>query len=457
MRVSTDPFSNASSQHATEVEPDVVASGMTLVAALQQGRFFNAGSSDVGFATSKDGGATWTSGSLPGTTTWAPSPGLFDSVSDPSVAFDAKHNVWLMSTLPILFSNNPAPAVLVSSSTDAMNWNLPVAVAPGQISSDKDWITCDDTPSSPYYGHCYVEWDDPNANGLIHMSTSADGGATWGAVKSTADNAVGIGGQPLVQPGGTVIVPMDDNFQANMIAFTSHDGGATWSSHVVITPITDHLVAGNMRTSPLPSAAMDASGKLYLAWQDCRFRAGCSSNDIVVSTTVDGVSWTAPVRVPVDAGTSAVDHFIPGIGIDPATMGAGAHIGLTYYYFPNASCTLATCQLFAGFVGSQDGGATWTTPLTLTGPLNLAWLAQTSQGPMVGDYIATAFAAGHPVGIFAVANAPSPSFDEAMYVPKPGVLTLSSLRMRSAAGERPVPGVRSDHGLRPGPPIRYIR
>ncbi len=454
MRVSTDPFANPTSQHATEVEPDVVAVGMTLVAALQQGRFFNAGSSDVGFATSHDGGMTWTAGSLPGTTTWAPNPGPYDSVSDPSVAFDAKHNVWLMSSLPIFFSNTLTPAVLVNSSADGINWGLPVAVAPSQPSNDKDWITCDDTPSSPYYGNCYVEWDDPSNNGLIHMSTSADGGVTWGAVKNTADNAVGIGGQPLVQPGGAVIVPMNDNFQANMIAFTSHDGGATWSASVHVAVITDHFVAANMRTSPLPSAAMDASGKLYLAWQDCRFRTGCSSNDIVISTTVDGVSWTAPARVPIDATTSGIDHFIPGIGIDPATMGAGAHIGLTYYYYPNAVCTTASCQLFAGFVGSQDGGATWTAPLTLTGPMNVAWLAQTSQGPMVGDYIATAFSGGHPVGIFAVANAPATLLDEAMYVPKPGVLTLSSLHMRASVGERPVPGVRSDHGPRPGPPIR---
>lgn len=39
-RISTDPFSNVSSQHATEVEPSLFASGLTIVSAFQSGRFF---------------------------------------------------------------------------------------------------------------------------------------------------------------------------------------------------------------------------------------------------------------------------------------------------------------------------------------------------------------------------------------------------------------------------------
>ena len=68
-QISADPFTNATSQHATEVEPDTFASGSTVVAAFQVGRFFDGGSSDIGFARSTDGGATWgTSSFLPGLT-----------------------------------------------------------------------------------------------------------------------------------------------------------------------------------------------------------------------------------------------------------------------------------------------------------------------------------------------------------------------------------------------------
>ena len=50
----------------------------------------------------------------------------------------------------------------------------------------------------------------------------------------------------------------------------------------------------------------------------------------------------------------------------------------------------------------------------MAGPLKLAWVAQTDQGPMVGDYISTSFAGG-PLAfpVFAIAKPPvSGVFDE---------------------------------------------
>src|SRR5947207_15392131 len=95
-RLSTDPYTNTSSQHATEVEPDTFARGSTVVSAFQVGRFFDGGGSDIGFARSADGGATWTHGFLSGLTETSGSPGStgagFERVSDARVAFDARHN-----------------------------------------------------------------------------------------------------------------------------------------------------------------------------------------------------------------------------------------------------------------------------------------------------------------------------------------------------------------------------
>ena len=82
-RVSTDPFTNSGSQHATEVEPDTFAFGNTIVASSQVGRFASGGASDISFDTSTNGGTTWTSGMLPGITTFQGS-GSFGRVSSPS-------------------------------------------------------------------------------------------------------------------------------------------------------------------------------------------------------------------------------------------------------------------------------------------------------------------------------------------------------------------------------------
>jgi len=57
------------------------------------------GGADVGFATSTNGGVTWTKGYLPGITIYQ--GGTNSAASDAAVAYDALHNVWLISTLPI--------------------------------------------------------------------------------------------------------------------------------------------------------------------------------------------------------------------------------------------------------------------------------------------------------------------------------------------------------------------
>ena len=117
VQISADPFTNPDSQHATQVEPDNLAYGSTVVSAFQTGRFFDGGSSDIGFATSKDGGLSWTYGFLPSITTNSLPAGPYARVSDPAVAFDDMHNVWMIVSLGIDASGNGA-AVLVSRSTD---------------------------------------------------------------------------------------------------------------------------------------------------------------------------------------------------------------------------------------------------------------------------------------------------------------------------------------------------
>jgi len=49
VQISSDPFTNKTSNHKTEVEPDTFAFGNTIVSAFQQGRFFDGGGSDIGF------------------------------------------------------------------------------------------------------------------------------------------------------------------------------------------------------------------------------------------------------------------------------------------------------------------------------------------------------------------------------------------------------------------------
>ena len=111
-QVSTDPYTNASSQHRTEVEPDTFSFGSTVVSAFQVGRFSDGGASNIGWATSADSGATWTKGYLSGITVYA--GGGYGRATDPSVAYDADHGTWLVESLALSGSSVRGAAVLVS-------------------------------------------------------------------------------------------------------------------------------------------------------------------------------------------------------------------------------------------------------------------------------------------------------------------------------------------------------
>jgi hypothetical protein len=385
--ISTDPYINPTSHHQTEVEPDTYSFGSTVVAAFQVGRFNNGGASNLGYATSTNSGATWVHGFMPATTVYATPAGPWARISDPSVTYDVKHDVWIVVGL-VLDAGVTARGLVVNRSTDGgLTFQDPVDVSLNQGGYDKQWIACDNTPASPSFGNCYTEWA---GNTGITMSRSTDGGLTWN--QSSTPFAGGNGGQPVVLDDGTVVVPYTGNGMQDLV---STNGGTSYTGPHAIATAVAHDAAGSLRTELLPSAEVDGAGKIYLVWQDCRFRSGCSANDIVMSTSTDGLTWTSVVRIPIDAVTSTVDHFIPGIDADNATSGATAHLGLAYYFYPRANCTVSTCSLQAGFVSSRDGGTTWSHPKRLAGPMHLNWLPFTTLGYMVGDYISVSFGSNH--------------------------------------------------------------
>src|SRR5262245_62418515 len=124
--ISTDPYTNTTSHHQTEVEPDTYSFGSTIVGTFQVGRFSDGGSSNLGFATSTDNGANWTSGFMPGTTVYANPPGTWARISDPTVVYDAKHGVWMIVGLVIDQFVSPHGLVGNRSTDGGLTWQNPV-------------------------------------------------------------------------------------------------------------------------------------------------------------------------------------------------------------------------------------------------------------------------------------------------------------------------------------------
>src|SRR5512135_3573879 len=104
LSIGVDPFTQATcaasntTNHQANVEPDSFSNVSTIVAAYQVGRIYDGGACASGFSTSTDNGATWTSGLLPGLTKYT-GGGTFDRATDPAVAYDARHNPWIISSL----------------------------------------------------------------------------------------------------------------------------------------------------------------------------------------------------------------------------------------------------------------------------------------------------------------------------------------------------------------------
>jgi len=206
-----------------------------------------------------------------------------------------------------------------------------------------------------------------------------------------------------------------------------------------------------MRALPLIGAQIDASGKVYVVWADCSFRTNCSSNDIVMSTSIDGTTWTQPARIPVDPVKSTIDHFTPGLGIEPGTSGSSAHLALTFDGLLQANCS-TNCNLGVGYISSPNGGTSWTAPKILAKGINPNWLAATSSGQMLGDYNGASYPGTKAHAVFATAKAPvGGTFNEPMDTNAAGLpLDSSDEPLFSSANDKPVSNAHSQvHRTKP--------
>ncbi|HEX2288513.1 MAG TPA: sialidase family protein, partial [Gaiellaceae bacterium] len=195
-----------------------------------------------------------------------------------------------------------------------------------------------------------------------------------------------------------LVVPFYD--EDRVAAVRSTDGGRSFSAPVTVAPTRFKPTPG-LRAPPLPSAEVGGDGTVHLAWPDCG--PSCARNDVVVASSSDGITWSAPRRVPLGRGA---DFVLPGLGADPSRPG---RLALAYY------ASRPGGVLDVGFVASRDGGRTWSSPRRLNAQtIRYEWIAQAG-GAMLADYISTSWAGPRAVSAVVLASPPGGALDQALF------------------------------------------
>jgi hypothetical protein len=431
--VSQDPFRQPGYEHRSEVEPDVVTHGRTVVATYQVGRAAEGGSVAIGVATSTDDARSWSDHIVGGSS--AATGGRYERASDPSVTWGAQGTGWLVGFLGLTltgpFQIPSHSAVLVASSQNGTSFGRPavVARAPRGVVFDKPWVACDDHPSSHYYGRCYAVWDELGLRrgpyAVVLASVSRDGGRHWSPPVRTDGPAKGFGVIPLVRSDGTVTVVYRDTrhpLRPAIASFASSNGGRSWGDSSTISTIRRAPRELPVRDPGFPSAAIGPRGSFYVAWSDCRFERSCAVDDIVVSTSSDGKTWTPPdVAARADPAT-ATSLVTPGLAADARR--AGSRAAIVFYAVGGQRCSKfappSACSVSVGYVSSRQGR--WGAPAPLGWRMRPNWFPCTPAGCMWGDYIAAAFLRdGRLVTALPLAKRPARTLDVAMYAPRGGL------------------------------------
>jgi hypothetical protein len=386
LRVHRDRFTNPESQHESQAEPDSLTVGQTTVALFQVGRNRSGGAAAIGWATTRDGGRTWREGILPGLTVNSVPPGSSARASDPVMAYDAVRRLWLAHTLAL---SEGETRLTVHRSADGLRWSGPIDVTVSRsdrLAYDKNWIVCDNGARSPFRGRCYVAYTLVGDPGALALQRSDDGGRTWSAPVSRSVPVTGV--IPVVQPDGRLVLTSWSG-NTGMVSVVSRDGGVTLEEPVLISRLRTRNVRP-FRSPPLIAAEVDRSGGVLVSWQDCSFRPECTANDVVLSRSADGVTWSAPRRV-----TTGRNAVMPTIGVEPGT----GRLAIAYYAIHRNGVDAE--------VITSANGSRWSAPQRLNPRrMPLEWMPQTTLGRMLADYIGVTWARGRPLVVYVLASPP---------------------------------------------------
>ncbi len=324
----------------------------------------------LGFYESFDGGATWpVQGHIPGYEGWTDNTdpvGAFDGFGNyyefvlPYQFFynaDGSHNFHIgqpQEPNPSQIAEVVAMVVRPHGATSAGQWfsvhngHTDVVATYDSIGNepDKQWMTIDSNPKSPFFNRVYAMWVDFHFLVPVPFVSFADSRpdgthTDWSAPERlplSPHNPQGVTYLlPHVDPTGAVYTTLT-NFDpkkgfccTSIFVDKSTDGGLTWSVAGTAVPtatpppliypnttfrdgIEDTFTVGNHLDS-------QGSYPLYVAYED--FSAGVD-NVLLTASYDGGAIWSTPIQVNDNA--SPVDEFQPNL-----TVAADGTVSVNFY------------------------------------------------------------------------------------------------------------------------------
>ena len=180
-----------------------------------------------------DAGETWHESSLPMEAGW-------DGMTDPTVAFDHFGHAFLVGE-PLTFGQDLTGhgMAVFRSSDGGVTWQPPFRLTT-QTNDDKQWVLCDNSSTSPYYGNVYVTW---GASSPLRFARSTDHGQTWKGKgqdpPGTTLVSYAFAPDISISEDGTLHIFWHNEGSDAIHYLRSTDGGVTFDPlRIVVQPIT---------------------------------------------------------------------------------------------------------------------------------------------------------------------------------------------------------------------------